>query len=91
MTQITDRFRTMFPKATELGLHPVSSGGDSQHHGFDSEEVEKALGSDRYKRLMAGVTNVFVCGHRSNDQGHEVHCIYAADLKRFLESESEGQ
>jgi hypothetical protein len=88
MTETTGRFQATFPKATALHLHPASSG-DNEHPGFDGEEVEKALGSERFLRLMAGVTNVFVCGHRANDQGHEVHCIYAADLERFLESEGQ--
>lgn len=84
--QMTDGFKAMYPRSVALGLSPASNGDGIQFGGFDQEEVEKALGEDRFQKLMAGVKHVFSCGHRVGDDGAEIHCIYAHDLESFLQA-----
>jgi hypothetical protein len=90
--EVSGQFKALYPKSIALGLVPVVSG-PGQHVGFDCIEVAKALGAERYAALAATLKHVFVCGHARypadypNLAGTEVHCIYAADLERFLEQE----
>jgi hypothetical protein len=85
-------FRSTYPLSYALGLRPVSANG-ADYEGFDQDAVESALGTDRFNKLMAQITNVFCCGHRhwpadhpeSHKRGCEVHCVYARDLEAFLE------
>ena len=86
-------FRSRYPLSYALGLRPVSVAGN-EHEGFDIDEVEKKLGDDRFKSLMAGLKEVFCCGHRNWPADHpdplrancEVHCVYARDLEAFLKN-----
>lgn len=94
-------FKAMYPLSTALGLEPVETGpkqrignelhSTQSHPGFDADEVEKAIGAERFKKLMTGIKEVFCCNHRHYPEGHptmpagyEVHCIYAWDLENFL-------
>ena len=84
-------FRSMYPRCHALGLKLVSVAGN-ELEGFDVDEVEKKLGADRFASLMAGLKEVFCCGHRNWPADHsdplrrncEVHCVYARDLETFL-------
>lgn len=90
-------FLSQFPKSARpvakggLALQPVVTG-DSQHSGFDENEVKAALGAARFNNLMALIAAgkngysgaVFSCGHAKDAKGVEVHCIYASDLELFL-------
>ena len=84
-------FRSRYPLCYALGLKPVSVAGNT-HEGYDIDEVEKKLGTDRFKSLMATLKHVFCCGHRIWPKDHpephkgscEVHCVYARDLETFL-------
>lgn len=84
-------FQIRFPRSVALGLEPVSDG-TAEHPGFDSEEVRRKLGEKKFTELMGMVRTVFCCGHRTHPDNHpdkivagtEVHCIYAADLEKFL-------
>ena len=84
-------FQIRFPRSTALGLEPVSDG-TAEHPGFDSDEVRQKLGEKKFNALMSTVRAVFCCGHRTHADDHpdkvvagtEVHCIYAADLEKFL-------
>lgn len=75
-----------FPLSADLGLEPVDAGP-----GFDTLELEKALGEERYSALMNKVKQVFCCAHALYPEDHalagrEVHCVYAADLEDFLKA-----
>lgn len=80
-------FKALFPKCHDLGLEVV------QGLGFDVDQVQEKLGA-HFDSFMAGVKNVFSCGHRTwSDQhpeehkrGAEVHCVFAGDLEKFLEA-----
>ena len=61
-----ERFISMFPLSCALGLEPVPAGD----LGFDELEVEEKLGSERFTKLMSGVTHVFSCGHAKYPAGH---------------------
>ena len=84
-------FNVRFPRSTALGLEPVSDG-TAEHPGFDADEVRHKLGEKKFNKLMEQVRAVFCCGHRTHPDNHpdqalagtEVHCIYAADLEKFL-------
>ena len=84
-------FRSMYPLSHALGLKLVSVDG-YDHEGFDVDEVEKRLGPQRFAALLAGLKNVFSCGHRKWPGNHpdpirrncEVHCVYASDVEAFL-------
>lgn len=81
-----DPMEAMYPRSMKLGLKPVGEG-------FDSLELKKALGPERFNALMKGVESVFCCNHAKYPEGHdmaghEVHCVYARDLEKFLEAES---
>lgn len=80
MQTITDGFKAQFPKSVKLGLGPVVGGAP----GFDQDDVRKMLGQARFNKLMAKVKSVFSCGHRVDDTGVEIHCLYAQDVESFL-------
>lgn len=48
----------MYPLSSALGLRVIDAGP-----GFDELELEAALGLERFQKLMAGVKEVFCCGH----------------------------
>ena len=83
----TERFKAMYPKSSQIGLAPAANGDGVEHPGFDIEEVEKALGKERFEAFIAKVAQVFSCGHRVDDRGVEIHCAYAQDLENFLQGE----
>jgi hypothetical protein len=84
--------RSKYPASYALGLRPVSLDGN-EHEGFDIDAVEEKLGADRFKSLVAGLKEIFCCGHRNWPADHpephkrncEVHCVYARDLEVFLD------
>ena len=90
-----NNFSLMYPLAAELArgskdlpsLQIVHAGP-----GFDVLDLEAKLGPERFTKLMASVSQVFCCNHRSYPEKHElagaeVHCVYVADVERFLERE----
>jgi hypothetical protein len=76
-------FSATFPRSVALGLRPVSTGPGVAHPGFDQDDVQVKLGNTRFNNLMATVSSVFSCGHRT-EGGVELHAIYASDLEAFL-------
>jgi hypothetical protein len=88
-------FRSVYPLSYALGLRFVSLNGN-ESEGFDIDEVEKKLGTDRFKSLLTGLKEVFCCGHRNwpadhqepNRRNCEVHCVWARDLEAFLRGPS---
>ena len=92
-----DKFFNRFPLSKALKIQPVTWGDQGANggiiEGFDADDVKAALGVTRFNLLMANyVKAVFCCGHRTWSQTHaevtkrgaEVHCIYPADLEKFL-------
>lgn len=53
-----NNLNVFYPRAMALGLKVQDAGP-----GFDELEVEAKLGPDRFKKLMQGVEEVFVCNH----------------------------
>lgn len=85
------RFVMYYPLSANLGLKVVDAGP-----GFDSIELREHLGESRMNALMDRVvsnSSLFVCGHAAYPDDHEhagreIHCVYAADLEAFLQSEA---
>ncbi len=85
-----------FPACTSLGPAPVYDG-KAYHAGFDMEEVEKALGTRRFRAFLAGLKEDFICNHRvypedypdKNLRGTVPHCCRVQDLEDFLTAEPE--
>lgn len=77
-------FKATYQRADALGLIPVSTFPGVEHAGFDIDEVEKALGPERFQAFMAGTDyssgvgqrpgpiQVFSCGHRNWPTDHTV-------------------
>jgi hypothetical protein len=91
--ELLGSFGRAFPRCSALPILPVSVDGKTFVDGFDSEDVQGYLGATRYNKLISQyVKAVFCCAHRLWPSTHaepakrnaEVHCIYAADLERFL-------
>lgn len=58
----------------------------AMHPLFDSDDLKKALGATRYNNLIAKVKTDYVCGHRVDSKGLEIHCIAADDVEAFLKA-----
>lgn len=54
--------------------------------GHELEEIEKELGPARFLAFQKFLADksVFVCGHRKDAKGNEVHCAYKKDYDQFL-------
>ncbi len=83
-----NNFALTYPHCAALEIIPVIHAGP----GFDVLDLEEKLGKDRFQKLEAKLTRVFVANHRHYPEGHalagyEVHCVYAEDLEKFLAQE----
>ena len=85
-------FAAFYPLSSALlvsgkKLQPVSTG-QAVHALFDFDDLKLTLGTTRFNNLIAWlVTNKktdYVCGHRTDSKGCEIHCISADDLEAFL-------
>ncbi len=77
---------TAYPRCQALNLAFVSNG-PGEYEGFCLEELAKVI-PDQVEALNAFLADkhVFCCGHRTDPNGPESHCVYAADLEAFLEA-----
>lgn len=91
--ELLGQFARQFPRCAALPIVPVSPDGKNFADGYDADDVQGLLGTTRYNKLIAQyVKHVFCCAHRLWPKNHaeiqkrgaEVHCIYAADLEKFL-------
>lgn len=76
----------MYPLSAKLGVRFVRTNPDqeSDHEGFDSEEVAEKLGPVRWDvlRSMFGkeIPALFCCGHRNYNAGTTIPGITRRDL-----------
>lgn len=93
-----DKFYSRFPLSKTLKIQPASWGDQGANGGlhdlFDVDDLKGVLGVTRFNLLLAGVKEVFSCGHRTWPSTHadptkrnaEVHCIQASDVEAFLKA-----
>lgn len=93
MPQPGPNFQFYYPLSSVLlvkgkKIQPVSSDGVNIHALFDFDDLKAALGTTRFNNLIAYLVahkkTDYVCGHRVDSKGLEVHCIHADDLEAFL-------
>jgi hypothetical protein len=91
--ELLGQFGRLYPRCAALPILPVpTSDGKGFQDGYDSDDLLGVLGQTRYNKLIASLPTVFCCAHRLWPANHatpskrnaEVHCIYSADLEKFL-------